>query len=178
MNLKQRVYFLPPFVVALLLHNVIHEGLHYLACQLFGEGVLEFRFLTNGWGTSQVIYATPTAERTGAHWLFIAWGPAVVTTLIGYLFYLNRERWLTRWPLMNAGLWYAGFCFLLFDPLYFAVLSLVVGGDVNAAAAMGWSPWPVRVVALAVFLLNAWLMVRWQREARAHPERYAIGGEA
>ena len=55
MNLRQRLYFLFPFVVVLLLHNGIHEVLHYLACQLFDERVLEFRFLTNGSGTSQVI---------------------------------------------------------------------------------------------------------------------------
>ena len=177
MNLKQRVYFLPLFVVSVLLHNIIHEGTHYLAARLLGEGVREFRFLTNGWGTSQVIFATPTAERAGAHWLVISWGPAVLTTLIGYLIYLNRERWLTKWPLLNAGLWYAGFIFLLFDPSYFALLSLVVGGDVNASAAVGWSPWPVRVVALVVFAFNAWLMVRWQKEAKAHPERYIIGGQ-
>jgi len=177
MSLRQRLYFWPPFVVVLLLHNVIHEGVHYLACQLFGERVVEFRFLTNGWGTSQVIYATPTAERIGAHWLVIAWGPAVVTTLIGYLLYMNRERWQTRWPLMNAGLWYAGLCFLLLDPFYFGLLSLAFGGDVSAAAAVGWSPWPVRVVALAVLLFNARLMVRWKGETRTHPERYAIGGE-
>lgn len=150
--------------------------LHYLACQLFGQRVLEFHFLTSGSGTSQVIYATPTAERTGAHWLVIAWGPAVVTTLIGYLLYMNREHWLTRWPLMNAGLWYAGLCFILVDPLYFAVLSLFFGGDVNGAAAVGWSPWPVRVVALAVLLFSAWLMVRWKGEANTPPERYAIAG--
>jgi hypothetical protein len=150
--------------------------LHYLACRLFGERVLQFRFLTNGWGTSQVIYATPAAERSGVHWLVIAWGPAVVTTLIGYLFYMNRERWLAQWPLMNAALWYAGFCFLLLDPFYFAFLSLLFGGDVKAAAAVDWSPWPVRLVALGVLLFNARLMVRWKGEASIHPERYAIAG--
>ena len=78
---------------------------------------------------------------------------------------------------MNAGLWYAGLCFLLLDPLYFAVLSFFFGGDVNAAAAMSWSPWLVRVVALAVLLFNGRLMVGWKGEVNIRPERYAIGGE-
>jgi hypothetical protein len=42
--------------------------------------VLEFRFLTNGMLTSQVVYATPVDERVGAHWLAIAWMPAVLVT--------------------------------------------------------------------------------------------------
>jgi hypothetical protein len=33
---------------------------------------LEFRLLTNGWGTSQVIFATPIEARSGLHWLVIA----------------------------------------------------------------------------------------------------------
>ncbi|MBC7264605.1 MAG: hypothetical protein H5T64_09680 [Chloroflexi bacterium] len=176
MNLQKRLYFLLPAVTAALLHNIIHESVHYLAARLLGEGVKEFRFLTNGWGSSQVIYATPAAERIGAHWLVIAWGPAVVTTLIGYLLYLKREEWLTRWPLINATLWYAGLFFLCLDPFYFALLSLFFGGDVNAVDAVGWSPWPVRLVALGIFIFNARLMVRWQREARARPERYVIAG--
>jgi hypothetical protein len=56
--------------------------------------------------------------------------------------------------------------------LYFGILSLVVGGtDVDAVAAVGWSPWPVRLVALAILAGNARLMVRWWKEARARSER-------
>lgn len=168
----KRLYFLVLASVVLLLHNGIHESIHYLAARLLNEGVQEFRFLTNGWLSSQVIYATPVAERSGVHWLIIAWAPAVITTLIGYVIYLNRERWLTRWPPLNTGLWYAGLFFLCLDPFYFAVLSVFFGGDGNAVAAVGWSPWPVRLVALMMLVFNACLMLNWRREAQAAPERY------
>jgi hypothetical protein len=170
---KRLLYFLPPSALAALLHNAIHESIHYLAARSLGERILEFRFLINGWGTSQVIYATPVDERVGAHWLVIAWGPALLTTLIGYILYLNRQRWLTRQPLVNASLWYTGLFFLCLDPFYFAILSLLFGGDVNASVAMGWSPWPIRLFALGILAFNVWLMVRWRREARAQPERYS-----
>ncbi|MCR4408353.1 MAG: hypothetical protein NUW24_15780 [Anaerolineae bacterium] len=77
---------------------------------------------------------------------------------------------------MNGWIWYAALFFLCLDPFYFAVLSLLFGGDVDAVAAVGWSPWPVRLGALAVLALNAWLMVRWWQEARIHPERYPVPG--
>jgi hypothetical protein len=175
-DFRKRLYFLLPAVVAAMLHNAIHESVHYLAAGLLGEPVLEFRLFTAGWGTSQVIYATPVAQRTGTHWLPIAWSPAVVTVLIGYLLYANRARWLGRWPLLNAALWYGGLFFLCLDPFYYAILSLLLGSDVDAVAAVGWSPWPVRGVALAILALNARLMWRWRRESQAHPERYLQPG--
>ena len=158
-------YFLyaVPIVVC---HHLIHEGIHYLAALACGEGVLEFRFLTNGLGSSQVVYATPIAVRTGAHWLLIAWAPTVVTTAIGYVLYLNRERSRGSRVLAICML-YAGFFFLMLDPLYFSVLSLVVGGDIEAIAAVGGSPWPIRAFMLLVMIFNGRLMHRWMREQRA-----------
>ena len=172
MDLRKRLYFILPFIVAAALHNVLHESVHYLAARMLGEAVLEFRLFTNGWGTSQVIWATPVAQRTGVHWLPIAWSPAVATVLVGYLLYANRVRWLSRWPLLNATLWYAGLFFLCLDPFYFAILSLFLGSDVDAVAAVGWSPWPVRAVALAILVVNARLMWQWRRESQTQPERY------
>jgi len=156
---------MPIWVAVLLFHNLLHEGVHYAAARAFGEPVAEVRLFTNGWGTSQVIYATPVAERVGAHWLVIAWLPAVVTVSIGYLVYLNRGR-LTRagHPLIRVAVWYAGIVFLLLDPFYYAVVSVFAGGDVDAVAAVGWSPWPVRLVALGVLAVNSRLVLRWARE--------------
>ena len=171
-NLRRRLYFLIPMVLAALLQHTLHESTHYLAAQLMGEGVTEFRFLTNGWLTSQVVYATPVAERSGAHWLVIAWAPAVLTTLVGYLVYATRRQWLTSFRPLNAGLWFFGVYCLLADSLYFAVLSLLVGGDINAVDAVGWSPWPIRLIALVIFGVNVMLMLQWRREASEEPDRY------
>lgn len=171
----RRWWFLFVWVAVLLLHNVLHESVHYLAAGVFGEPVAEFRLLTNGWGTSQVVYARPVAERAGAHWLVIAWGPAVVTTLLGYVIYLNRGRLAFEdRPLANITVWYAGIIFLLLDPVYFAVLSLLVGGggDIQAAAAVGWSVWPAHAVAAFLVVLNLSLVFRWAGEIKRNPERF------
>lgn len=169
---RRRLHFLPLAVIAALAHNFTHEAVHYLAALSFGEGVHEFRLLTNGWGTSQVVYATPILERSGWHWLVIAWAPAVLTTAIGYVFYLNRRRFIGRWKSLNAQFWFLGVYFLLLDPLYIGLLAMAFGGDVGAVAAVGWSPWPVHAVAIIVLLVNVRLFLNWRREAQAQPELY------
>ena len=175
-DVRKRLYFLIPAALAALLQHTIHETTHYVAAKILGVGMTEFRFLTNGWLTSQVIYATPVAERADAHWLVIAWAPAVVTTLIGYALYLARERWLTDLPLLNAGLWFATAYFLLVDPLYFALLApFFGGGDVAAAAIVGWPRWPVHVAAGLVLLFNLRLVYKMRQEGKAQPERYLPG---
>ncbi|MFO7743745.1 MAG: hypothetical protein R6X31_15710, partial [Anaerolineae bacterium] len=169
----KRLYFLGPGLVAALAQHTIHESTHYVAARLLHEQVAEFRFLTNGWLTSRVIYATPVGERAGAHWLLIAWAPAVVTTLIGYALYRTRARWLTDVPLLNALLWFATAYFLLVDALYFALLSpFFGGGDVAAVAAVGWPRWPVHVVSGLVLLFNVRLVYQLRQESKAQPERY------
>lgn len=170
--LRRRAYFLVPAAVAALVHNAFHEWVHLAAAWAMGERVLEFRLLTNGWGTSQVVFATPVDERSGAAWLVIAWAPAVLTTLVGYALYLSRDRLLGRMKLLNTHLWFLGVFFLLLDPLYLGVLSLVVGGDIGAVAAVGWSPWPVRLVAILVLLFNVRLFLTWRQESSAQPNRY------
>jgi len=104
LNIRQRLYFFVPALVAALVQHTLHETIHFVAARLLGEPVAAFRLLTNGWFTSQVVYATPVTERVGAHWLVIAWTPALITTLIGYGLYLLRSYWLTHMPLLNAGM--------------------------------------------------------------------------
>lgn len=172
-TIRHRLYLFVPFVVVVLLQNLVHECIHYIAAVSMGEKVLEFRFLTNGLLSSQVVYATPVAERVGAHWLIIAWAPAIITTLIGYLVYVNRHRWLTRWPPVNVTVWYLGVLFMCIDPLYFGVLSFGVGGDVDAASVVGWPALPVQLVALLVLVVSVWLVIKWQREARSKPDLWS-----
>ena len=176
-DVRKRLYFLVVAIPAALLQHTMHESTHYLAARLLYEEVEAFRFLTNGWLTSQVIYATPVAERTGPHWLVIAWAPAVVTVAIGYALYLARERWLTRVRWLNAGLWFATAYFLVVDPLYLAVLApFVGGGDVAAAAAVGWPRWPIHLAAGIVLLPNLHLVHKLRQWSKAQPERYLPAG--
>ena len=173
-DVRKRLRFLIPALLAYLAHHSLHETTHYAAARLLGEPVAAFRLLTNGWLTSRVVYATPVSERTGLHWLVIAWAPAALTTLMGLALYATRKRWLSPWPPLNALLWFLGAYGLVVDPLYFGVLSIFIRGwgDVGAVKAVGWSPWPVRLVALAVLVVNSLLLIRWRRESSEQPEAY------
>jgi hypothetical protein len=173
-DIRKRLRFLVPALLAYLVHHTLHETTHYVAARLLRESVAEFRFLTNGWLTSRVVYATPLSERVEPYWLIIAWAPAVVTTLMGLALFATRKRWLSRWPFLNAVLWFLGAYGLVVDPFYFAVLSIVIGGwgDVGAVKVVGWSPWPVRLVALVVLTVNVILLIQWRQEASEQPARY------
>ncbi|MEW5762336.1 MAG: hypothetical protein AB1776_03935 [Bacillota bacterium] len=164
-GLGRRWWLILIWVAVVLAQNLVHEAVHCGTAILTGEPIAEFRLFTNGFGTSQVVYVTPVADRVGAHWLLIAWLPAVVTVLLGYLVYFGRHRLVRPGrPVLSVTAWYAGLVLLLLDPFYFAVISVFTGGDPSAAQAVGWSPWPVRVVALAVFAANLVLVLRWARE--------------
>ena len=169
--------YLAVAVPIVLCHNLLHEATHYLAAVAYGEKVLALRFLTNGWGTSQVVYATPVEERTGAYWLVIAWAPSAVTTMAGYLVYWYRQRSCQR-QTTRRWLLYAGFFFLLLDPLYLSVLSLLVGGDVRAVDAVGWPAWPVQAIASLVLIVNWRLFRRWQRQEAAPPVSRCASSES
>ena len=176
-TILSRLYVYIPLVLVALLQNTLHESLHYLVARLFGEGVLEFRLLTNGWLTSQVIYATPMEQRTGAHWLAIAWLPAVVTTAIGFIVYANRSRWITRWAPLNLTIWYIGVLFMTIDPLYFGILSwFMTRSDVNAAEIIGWTAIPFQLLGLIVTGLAVRAVLRWRQEARENLSLYRLPG--
>jgi hypothetical protein len=170
-----RLYIYFPLALAALLQNVVHESLHYITARMFGEGVLEFRLLTNGWLTSQVIYATPMQERTGFYWLVIAWLPAIVTTCIGFILYANRACLLTPWAPLNLGIWYIGVLFMTIDPVYFGVLSwFIQRSDVNAAEIVGWSPVPFQILGLRVSAIGIQLVLNWRQQARTQVQRYRL----
>lgn len=172
-TLANRLYVYVPLVLVALFQNFVHEGLHYLLAAAFGDGVQAVRLLTNGWGTSQVIFATPAGERIGLHWLAIAWGPAVITTLFGYLVYWQRDRWVTKLPLANLVIWYLGALFMTIDPLYYGALSWFVGGsDVNAAQVAGLPSWPFQLFALGALAINIRLVLMWREQARGTPQLY------
>jgi hypothetical protein len=175
MNYRKILIMYSIVCVVTILHNLMHEALHYFLALWMGMGVLEFRFLTNGMLTSQVIYDQPVDLRSGPSWLLIGLGPAVLTTLAGYAVYLLRDRLVTGLPLLNLGIWYLGALFMVIDPLYLGLLSwLISGTDVEAMKAVGLPAWPVRLVFLAVAAFGVWLVVRWREEARRRLERYAI----
>lgn len=167
--------YLAVAVPVVLCHNLIHEAMHYIAAVACGEPVEALHFLTNGWGTSQVVFGTPVDQRAGAHWLVIAWTPSVVTTFLGYGLYALRGLGTAKPTLRRAWL-YAGFFFLLLDPFYMSVLSVVVGGDTEAAAAVGMAHWPVVTVAAVVLIANSLLYVRWQRNSTARMKTQASWG--
>jgi hypothetical protein len=170
-----RLYVYIPLALVAILQNTTHEFLHYITARIFGENVLEFRLLTNGWLTSQVIYATPMEQRIEFHWLAIAWLPAIVTTLIGFIVYVNRARLITPFAPLNLGIWYVGTLFMTIDPVYFGILSwFMERSDVNAAEIFGWSAVPFQIIALLVSVAAIRLVLNWRQEARSDLHRYRL----
>ena len=175
MNLYRTLYIYLTLALVAIFHNLVHESMHYILARLSGVGILEFRFLTNGFLTSQVVYATPVDARTGAQWLLIGLGPTAITVLIGYTVYLLRHRLITTWPPLNLAIWYLGALFMTIDPVYIGFLSwFMQGSDANATETVGLPSWPVRIVAMALAVLGVWLVVQWRKEARTQVERYAL----
>jgi len=171
----KRLYLYIPLIAAALLQNIIHEGVHYGAAWLFGEEILEFRLFTNGWGTSQLVYATPVEQRLDGHWLLIAWLPLLVTILIGYAIYASREKLLTKSPVVNITVWYLGVMFMVIDPLYFGVLSwFFERSDVNAAELIGWPAWPFQLFGLLLLAFGVNFTLHWRAESQTHLEDYQL----
>ncbi len=172
-----RLYVYIPLALIAILQNMLHESLHFLTARLFGESVLEVRLLTNGWLTSKVVYAIPMEQRTESYWLIIAWLPAIVTTLIGFIVYFNRARLITPFAPLNLGIWYVGALFMTIDPVYFGLLSwFMERSDINAAELFGWSAIPFQVIALLVSVAAIRLVLSWQQEARSSLHRYRLHG--
>ncbi|HKJ26418.1 MAG TPA: hypothetical protein VJ965_02170 [Anaerolineales bacterium] len=178
----KRIYLYIPLIAAALLQNVVHESTHFVAARMFDENVLAFKLFTNGWGTSQVVYAAPAAQRVEGYWLLIAWLPALLTVIIGFLMYAFRDKLLTKSPALNIFIWYVGVMFMVIDSLYFGVLSwFFERSDVNAAEIMGWPVWPVQVLGLLVLILGVVCTIRWRKESQTHLEDYQLkffAGEA
>lgn len=171
----KRFYLYIPLIAAALLQNVVHESTHFAAARLFGEEVLEFRLFTNGWGTSQVVFAAPAAQRTAGYWLVIALLPAVVTIIIGLLVYAFRDKLLTKSPAVNIFIWYFGVMFMVIDPVYFGVFSwFIPGSDVDAVSIIGWPAWPLRILGLLVLVIGIVFTLRWRKESQAHLEDYQL----
>jgi hypothetical protein len=176
-TILNRLYVYIPLALVAVLQNTVHESIHYVIARMFGENILEFRLLTNGWLTSQVIYASPMEQRTEAYWLVIAWLPAVLTTFIGFLVYANRNRWITSWAPLNLVIWYVGVLFMTIDPLYFGVLSwFMQRSDVNAAEILGWSTVPFKIIGLLVGAIAIRSVLNWRQEAQTDLRRYRLSG--
>lgn len=175
LNIRKRLYFLSAAALTAVAHNLIHELMHYLMARLLGEPVLAFHFLTNGWGTSRVVYGTTVAARSGWEWLAIAWAPSLVTVLLGYLLYTRHQAWLTGRPWINATLWFATIYFLCLDAFYFGVLSFFIpGSDAFAVEAVDWPLLPAQLVGLVVLVVNGTLAWRLKQFANGHSERYLV----
>lgn len=176
-TILNRLYVYLTLALVAIFQNILHESLHYATARMFGEKVLEFRMLTNGWLTSQVIYTTPMEQRAEVYWLVIAWLPAIVTTLIGFIVYFNRARLVTSLAPLNLGIWYVGVLFMTIDPVYFGILSwFMKRSDVNAAEILGWSTVPFQIIGLLVAVVAIRLALSWRQEARFELDRYRLPG--
>jgi hypothetical protein len=76
------------FMLAVLTYVALHEGAHALVAAIFGE-FETFRARPLGF---EVIFRTPTDERTGIQWAFISGTSNVLTLLLGYSLLMFGEK--------------------------------------------------------------------------------------
>ena len=147
-----------PFIVAVILFIVIHEGMHAVMASVFGE-YETFRVHYYGF---EVVFKTPVAEREGIHWGYISGASNAVTMAIGYIFFLYREK-LARLanPFSHALGYWIFFVFLLFDALNLSVVPFIFNGDIGGIVrGFGVDRSLVQLLFFAVLLINRELIVR------------------
>jgi hypothetical protein len=108
------------------LFALIHEGFHILVAVPYGE----YRdFLIKPYGF-EVVFKTPTGQRTGVEWLFISGTSNIVTVLLGYALLSQRRRiaQIKNSFLQVVGYWLT-LLLLLIDPLNISLGPFLYGGD-------------------------------------------------
>ena len=102
------------FMLAVLTYIALHEGAHALAAAIFGE-LETFRMRPFALGF-EVIFRTPTDERTGIQWAFISGTSNVLTLLLGYsLLILSQKRNRLQSSFLKASVFYLTLLLLLID---------------------------------------------------------------
>jgi len=145
------------YILAGVTYLIIHEGVHLL--QAFNHNIFRgLRF--NGIGIEVMI----TEPLTIGGWRLACFSglSSIATILIGYIIYLLTPLILSgKSRLLKGYLYYTALVFLLVDPLYIAVFSFVVGGDINGIAlGLGIPYMLIRAVFAAVLVLNIVLVVK------------------
>ena len=145
------------YFLAAITYLIIHEGAHVV--QALAHGIFQgFRF--NGLGVEVLI----TEPLTIGGWKLACFSglSSIVTIVIGYIIYSFTSSILSlKHQFVKSYLYYVALVFLVLDPLYIAVFSFLVGGDINGIAiGLGMPYMTVRIIFFVVLGLNIFLVTK------------------
>lgn len=145
------------FFLACLTYLIIHEGVHIIQALEYGiyQGI---RVLPLG---IEVEIMQPLSIGGGRLAAFSGLS-SVVTVLTGYVLFVLSPRILkiSKQPVKNY-IYYVTFVFLLLDPVYIAILSFFVVGDINGIALGLNMPYMVvRGIYFVMAVFNTYLVYK------------------
>lgn len=140
------------FMLAVLTYIALHEGAHALVAAIFGE-LETFQLKPFGF---EVVFRTPTDERTGIQWAFISGTSNVLTLLLGYSLLMFGEKYnRLQSSSLKASIFYITFLFLLIDAFNLSIGPFIYGGDVNGiAVGLGVNRYLIQALFFLLMLAN------------------------
>ena len=140
------------FLLAVLTYIALHEGAHALVAAIFGE-LKAFQLKPFGF---EVIFRTPTDERTGIQWALISGTSNVLTLLLGYSLLMFGEKCnRLKSSFLKASVFYITLLLLLIDAFNLSLGPFIYGGDVNGiAVGLGIHRYLIQAFFFLVMLTN------------------------
>jgi hypothetical protein len=145
-------------MLAVLTFIALHEGAHALAAAIFGElKTIQLRLFG-----FEVIFRTPTDERTGIQWAFISGTSNVLTLLLGYsLMMFSQKCSRLQSSFLKASVFYLTLLLLLIDAFNLSIGFFIFGGDVNGiAVGLGINRYWIQAFFFLVLLANRELVAQ------------------
>lgn len=145
------------FFLAGLTHIIIHEGIHLIQAHIYGvyQGI---RILPLG---VEVLITQPLTIG-GVKLALFSGLSSIGTITIGYILLILSPKIIKlNIQTVKNYLYYVTLIFLLLDPLYIALLSFFVGGDINGIAfGLNISHISIRIVFSLIFVSNLYLVCK------------------
>lgn len=140
------------FLLAVFTFINLHERLHALVAAILGE-LKSFQVKPFGF---EVVFRTPTDERTGIQWAIISGTSNMLTLLLGYsLLTFGEKCYCLKSSFLKATVFYITLLFLLIDAFNLSVGAFFFGGDVNGiAVGLGVNRFLIQVFFFLVMMAN------------------------
>jgi len=166
MNLCRAIGVLIILLLVLLLQHIIHEYAHVLIAKVVGVRTIRIQWFTYSkivLGTKVFFENEPTfnEENLGKKWGWISIAGLMSTLPIGYIFtiiYLIYSKYMDNWLMLVV--WLFSVVFLICDPLYFFIGSVLSLGDVVGFRKVFNIKKSVSIIVCLLVLLINWLIIK------------------
>lgn len=145
-------------VVGILLYLIIHEGIHFI--QAINLGIFEGIRFVGIFGVEIMI--TEPLTISGLTLAMFSGASSFVTIIIGYMFLIFMPKILElKQKNIKSMIYFVTIVFMLIDPFYLSVLSIMFGGDINGISQGLYIPYfIIRIFYGIVFLVNLIIVIK------------------